>query len=71
MMEDVKVEAFDEKWVSVGVYPSIKKAAQSLFIRYSHYIYTYLNGKESYTFKRQKRGITSYKDGKKYHFKKV
>lgn len=66
----IKIEAFDEEWKSVGVFESIKIAERKLFIRQPR-INSYLNGERGYTFKGKKRGVTSYKTGKRYHFKKV
>lgn len=67
----IKVEAFDEEWKSVGVFESIKIASRKLFIRYSSNISNYLNGNKAYTFTGKRKGVASYKTGKRYHFKKV
>lgn len=69
--DGTKVEAFDEMWNSVGVYDSINQAARKLFIKSKNSILNYLNGTRNYTFKKKKRGVSSYKDGKVYHFRVV
>lgn len=69
--EKTKVEAFDEEWKSIGVFESLGDAARKLFIRSSNYIWAYLYGHNGITFKGEKRGVKSYKTGKRYHFKKV
>ena len=69
MNEDVRVEAFDlESGVSVGVFSSINKAARKLYIRSTGTICNSLIGTHTHTFKGNKKGIKSYKDGKKYTF---
>lgn len=70
MNQDVKVEAFDfESGFSVGVFNSINQAARKLYIRSSGAICNSLIGTHTSTFKGKKKGIKSYKDGKKYTFK--
>jgi hypothetical protein len=71
MDNSIKVEAFDSDWNSVGVFEDLGKAARALFIRRQGTIWTYLFGGKGCTFTKPKRGVTSYKTGKKYHFKKV
>lgn len=67
----IKVEAFDENGNSVGVFENMSKAARKLFIRYETNIWNYLNGNKNYKFTGKRKGIKSYKTGKRYHFKKV
>lgn len=69
--ENTKVEAFDEEWKSVGVFENMSKAARRLYIRNMGNIWLYLYGSTGHTFKRKKRGVISYKTGKRYHFKIV
>ena len=69
--ENTKVEAFDEEWKSVGVFESMSQAARKLFIRYARSIWNYLNGNKNYKFTGKRKGIKSYKTGKRYHFKIV
>jgi hypothetical protein len=69
--DGTKVEAFDEMWNSVGVYDSISHAARKLFIKSKGSILMYIYGTKNYTFKKEKRGVRSYKNGKVYHFKVV
>lgn len=56
----------------VGEYPSIHKAARSLFIRSDSTIYTHIfGGKNSgngMNFTKTPKGVTSYKTGIKYLF---
>lgn len=69
--DNIKVQAFDEEWESVGIFESIGDASRKLFIRNTNTIWGYLNGGKNYTFTCKKKGVKSYKTGKRYHFKKV
>ena len=55
----------------IGEFDSYSKAARSLFIRNTTYIYQYVNGNNNCTFTGKKRGVKSYKTGLRYHFEKI
>lgn len=63
MIENVKVEAFDDEGNSVGVYDSIYQASRKLFIKSRSTIYAYIFGAKTAHLKR--------KGGEWYHTKTV
>lgn len=67
----IKVEAFDENWNSVGIFDTIRSACFKLYIRRATQVYNYFGRKRGSKKHIQKRGVTSYKTGKKYHFKVI
>lgn len=69
--ENIKLEAFDDDWSSIGVFESISQAARKLFIKNRSTIQIYLNGGKGMYFTGKRKGVTSYKTGKRYHFKIV
>jgi len=72
MNEGTMIEAFDfESGQSVGIFNSILQASRKLFIKKHQTIHFHLVGEKGMTFKRKKKGVTSYKDGRKYTFKIV
>lgn len=72
MNEGTMIEAFDfESGKSVGVFNSILQASRKLFIKKHQTIHVHLVGEKGMTFKCKKKGVTSYKDGKRYTFKAI
>lgn len=72
ILDDTPVEAFDiSTGKSVGTFPSLAKAARSLFIRNPSSVFYSVNPfyKRHPKKQRKKRGVLSYKDGKRYTFK--
>lgn len=66
------IEAFDfESGQSVGIFNSVLEASRKLFIKKHQTIYFHLVGSKGRTFKGKQKGVTSYKNGKKYTFKAI
>jgi len=66
------IRAYDiETGNFIGEFDSMSKAARRLFIRNESSISHYLYGGKGTTFKGHKKGVASYKDGKRYHFELV
>lgn len=68
----IPVRAYDfETGEFIGEFESISKAARRLFIRAPETIYSYIFGKSTSTFKGKRKGVKSYKDGRRYSFELV
>lgn len=68
----IPVRAYDfETGEFIGEFESMSKAARRLFIRATKNIYSYVFGNSASTFKGKRKGVKSYKDGRKYSFELV